>query len=395
MLENEFYISKLIASSIRGTITQEEQKTLNAWRAASNHNEQLIKQLNEQTHLNEELLYFSKSSKASILEKVKVKLHNENKIIKYPFHKLLLRFTAAAAVLIIFGTVVFHLKTNNLLQSDRITYKNDIAPGTWGATLTLSNGKTIRLTGSANETLAEESGVVVTKTAEGQIVYEIRPSMTSPNTDKPNTLSTSNGETYILTLPDKTKVWLNSASSITYAPALIENGKRIVRLKGEGYFEVAKDKAHPFIVRTDRQNVEVLGTHFNISNYTDDTESTTTLLEGSVKISTPSGENAILIPGQQSVAKNGKLTLYKVNTDDAVAWSKGYFKFDNENIYSIMRRISRWYDVDIQYAGNFDNVSFFGQVSRSKNISSVLKILELSENLKFTIEGRRVLVMKK
>ncbi|MDO7744679.1 MAG: FecR domain-containing protein, partial [Pedobacter sp.] len=186
---------------------------------------------------------------------------------------------------------------------------NDIAPGKMGATLTLANGKKISLSGAANGEIAKESGLSISKTADGQVIYEVQGGQSKSNAL--NTLSTAIGETYIITLPDQTKVWLNAASSLTYNPALTVNGLRKVKLSGEGYFEVAKDKEHPFIVESGTQSIEVLGTHFNVNAYPDESAYRTTLLEGSVKVE-DKGQTKVLQPGNQAANSNGKINLSRV-----------------------------------------------------------------------------------
>lgn len=267
----------------------------------------------------------------------------------------------------------------------------DVAPGAYGATLTLANGKKIRLTDAKNGELVKESGISISKTADGKLIYSIEE--TAANVDKVNVLSTAKGETYEVRLPDGSSVHLNAASSLTYKASLIENGRRIVKLSGEGYFEVAKDRQHPFIVITSNQEVEVMGTHFNISSYADDVVEKTTLLEGSVRLSTSVGSR-ILKPGQQSKVKDGKISIADTDTNLAVAWKNNEFVFESETIENIMKLVERWYNVEIIYVGSQTNGKFSGGVSRFDNISKVLQILETTGAGHFKIQGRKVYVSK-
>ncbi len=190
---------------------------------------------------------------------------------------------AAAIVTMVLGVWFFMDKSETINHiQDRVVYQNVIGPGKHGATLTLANGKVIRLNEVADGELARQGEAVISKTADGQLIYKTKESKGGPS--PVNSIATEKGETYRLRLPDGSVIWLNSASSLTYSAGLIQNGKRKVRLTGEGYFEIAKDKAHPFIVESGGQEVEVLGTHFNINAYTDEPAVKTTLLEGSVSV---------------------------------------------------------------------------------------------------------------
>lgn len=296
---------------------------------------------------------------------------------------------AAAVLAIVFG-IWFYTAGPIVNRNAEIANQNDVAPGKIGATLTLANGKKIRLSDAANGELAKEAGVSVTKMANGQLVYEIKEGTGNP--DKINTLTTAKGETYVVTLPDKSKVWMNAASSITYAAGLNKHA-RSVKLEGEAYFEVAKDKAHPFIVETRRQKIEVLGTHFNVNAYADEQKVTTTLLEGSVKVSGKPGFK-ILKPGDQSSVNESSILIAEVDTERAIAWKNNKFLFENDDIQYIMRMIGRWYNVDVVYTGEMPTEKFGGGVSRFGNVSQVLKILQSTGGVHFKIEGRKILVSK-
>lgn len=312
--------------------------------------------------------------------------------------KLWPRFAVAAAVTVIaFGTWFYTNQIDsirNISASGQII-ANDIAPGGVGATLTLANGEKVRLTDADNGELARQAGVTVTKSASGEIIYEITSAAKVENQEGAiNTLSTARGETYKLRLPDGSRVWLNAASSITYSANLLQLGKRKVTLQGEGYFEISKNKAHPFVVESKGQQVEVLGTHFNIKAYGDEPAMATTLLEGSVMVSQAS-KKVILKPGQQALNKDNVFAVAAVDIDEAVAWKNGLFMFKGEKISDIMKKVQRWYDVDIVYNdGNVGALKFSGTISRYDHVSKLLDILETTGLVHFKIEGRRIIVMK-
>jgi len=282
----------------------------------------------------------------------------------------------------------FHNQTVKTTSGIKI---NDILPGSQSATLILADGNKIVLSKTRTGKIAEQNGMSITKTADGKLVYTAN--NLKANTTEFNTLSTVKGQQYQVILPDGSKVWLNAASSLTY-PANFANLKdRMVQLSGEAYFEVAKDKSHPFIVKTDKQQVEVLGTHFNINSYEDERATTTTLLEGSVKVFNGKGES-VLLPGQQSTLAKSKIEISKADVNETVAWKNGDFVFNNEEFGSILRQLSRWYNVDIVDNGQHENLHLSGTISRSKNISTVLKALEVTGEVKFKIEGKTVVVIK-
>ena len=309
---------------------------------------------------------------------------------------------AAAVAAIPLGTWVYLgeiASSRNASRNDEVvTSMNDIKPGSVGATLTLANGKTIKLSSAINGELAKEAGVTIKKAADGQLVYAIASSQNAPRNDgaelKTNTLSTAKGETYQVKLPDGTAVWLNAASSLTYSASLTAHGKRVVRLSGEAFFQVAKDKSHPFIVESKGQQVEVLGTQFNINSYKEEEVTKTTLLEGAVSISS-GGQSKILKPGQQSVLSGtDKLTVKDVNIEEATAWKNNDFYFRVESMESVMRKVSRWYNITVSYTDEeLKKVPISGFVSRSKPLSVVLDRLGAAGLMRFKIEGQQVTVI--
>lgn len=295
---------------------------------------------------------------------------------------------AAALALVAIGIYFFNHK--NIDSSRHLDVAQIVTPGKIGATLTLANGRKIKLSEAVNGEIAKEEGISVIKTSGGELVYEILNKTGDLN--KENTLTTAKGETYVLILPDKSKVWMNAASSLTYNTNL-NKGIRQVKLQGEAYFEISEDKTRPFIVETRKQKVQVLGTHFNVNAYSDEDKVTTTLLKGSVKVSGNSGEE-ILKPGDQSLVTENSISIAKVDTERAVAWKNNKFLFENDDIRYIMRMIGRWYDVDVVYTGEMPTEKFGGGVSRFDNVLQVLKILESTGGVHFKIEGRKIFVSK-
>lgn len=298
------------------------------------------------------------------------------------------KIAAAAVVLITLSVGVFYYSRQDV-KPDKLA--RDIAPGGNKAILTLANGKKIVLSDAKNGKLAAESGVTVTKLADGKIIYAAEQGKVANATL--NSIETPRGGQYEVILPDGSKVSLNAASSLTYPASFVALKERRVELKGEAYFEVAKDKKHPFIVKTENQEIKVLGTHFNINSYSDEPTAKTTLIEGSVLVKASDTEQ-ILKPGYQAINGISGLRVVAANVDEVLAWKNGYFMFDNEGIESVMRKISRWYNVDVVFKGNVPKDKFGGTVSRFENVSQVLRKLTYTDKVHFIIEERRIIVTK-
>ncbi|WP_432328174.1 FecR family protein [Mucilaginibacter sp. P25] len=286
--------------------------------------------------------------------------------------------------------LVFH-KSDLVVEN----IQKDVPPGGHRAILTLANGQRIDLAKAAKGNLAIQGNSNIIKNGSGQVIYLHGPIKSRDGQPGNNKVSTPDGGTWQVCLPDGTMVWLNNSSSLTYPTTFEGRKQRGVELYGEAYFEVAKDKRYPFVVKSPGQEVTVLGTHFNIRVFKDDGVGRTTLLEGKVSITSYDKQDAqILKPGEQARISNGSMTIGKVNINDAIAWKDGYFRFTNTPIEQVMRELSRWYGIEVHYDGPIPMENFNGKISRLKNISKVLVALEATKTVHFKVEGRRVTVMK-
>lgn len=296
---------------------------------------------------------------------------------------------AAAAILLMALSIGGILMLKQQTTDRLITYKDDVPAGGNNAILTLADGRKISLNEAADGALVEKTGLSITKTAGGQLIYKVSGATALSGF---NTINTPRGGQYQVVLPDGTKIWLNAATELKFPTSFANKELREVELRGEAYFEVAHLAKQPFIVKTAQQAVKVLGTHFNISSYPDDIDTKTTLLTGSVSVG--SGSNLVMLkPGQQSVKTTSGFKVKNVDSEVAVAWKNGYFLFNDESLTNIMKEISRWYDVEVVFTGDIGNQHFDGSVSRFKNISEILRKFELTDNVHFKIEGRRITVM--
>jgi len=305
----------------------------------------------------------------------------------------------AAAAIIFFTAGILVLKQQSTKMKVNYALKNPatrIVPGGNKAYLTTANGAVITLNGLKNGNLLSQGGIQINKVKDGLLKYgkKVAANTTAPVTNVIyNTITVPRGGQYQLVLADGTKVWLNSASTMKFPVAF--NGKdRQVELSGEAYFEVVKNPSQPFKVVVNGITVQDLGTHFNVMGYSDDKEVKTSLLEGSVKLS-GNKATAILKPGEQG-ALNDQQNAFKieeVDMDNVVAWKNGLFAFNDEDIQTIMKRISRWYDVDVVFSQQLKRKNFGGTISRFSDVSQVLKDLELTGSIHFKVEGRRITVM--
>jgi len=338
-------------------------------------------------------------------QKLQASMHANAKEEKLTLTKFNWRYAsaAAAAILIFISVAIYFIEPKATIQQHRVAVKQTqpvqtiITPGSNKAVLTLADGSKIILDNAKKGVLTKQGNTAITKSADGLLVYNFKNTETSAQIANPlNTITIPRGGKYQIVLPDGTKVWLNSSSTLTF-PTLFTGSERSVQLSGEAYFEVAKNKDMPFKVRLNNNTeVKVLGTHFNIMAYNDDSEIKTTLLEGSVKLSN-SSDNVLLVPGQQGIVGRTSNATFKVkeaNIAEAIAWKDGNFMFVNEDIKSIMKKISRWYDVDINYNDDMSDKTFSGTVSQFKDVTEVLKLIQLTHVVRFKIEGRRIIVMQ-
>ena len=299
---------------------------------------------------------------------------------------------AAVIIAISIGSNFFKASQPELAQSESISKVYDKNPGENKAVLTLADGTKIVLDDIVKGTIAKQGGITISKAADGSIIYDM-PAVAglSHETVFFNTIETPKGGKYQITLPDGSKVWLNSVSSLRF-PAIFNGEERNVELKGEAYFEVAKNKEKPFVVKTNDMNVIVTGTEFNVMAYSDENYSATTLVEGSVRVSSPNSD-IVLKPGEQVVSNEGaKLKKSLADVELNIAWKNGLFQFNDSDMRTVMNQISRWYDVSIEYKGGVPEKHFGGYISRESKLSQVLKMLELS-GVKFKIEEKKIIVL--
>jgi transmembrane sensor len=317
-------------------------------------------------------------------------------VIRRSFHSTTTwKWPAAACLLFPILAVVFwpagsKPKVPVSITARQVAPAGDVLPGSRKALLVLADGSQILLDSASSGVLAQQGKVQINKLSNGEIVYTNNGDATGELLY--NTMSTPTGGIYQLVLPDETKVWLNSASSIRY-PIAFGPGERRVSITGEAYFEVAKNALSPFIVTINNNaEVRVLGTHFNVNAYTDESTINTTLLEGAVQV-TKGATSTSLTPGQQAQIdqQGGIKRLRGVDLEETLAWKNGNFLFNSAGLPQVLRQAARWYSLEVAYEGKVPEDKFSGQISRSANLSSLLKWMQWSD-VHFTLQGRKLII---
>jgi ferric-dicitrate binding protein FerR (iron transport regulator) len=306
-----------------------------------------------------------------------------------PVRKLLIRFAAVAAVVAALSAGYYFLLQDKKVRQQNAEKRSqeNIAPGSNKATLTLADGSTIALDDSKEGNLTTQGGVKVMKLDSGMLAYK---APASGGKMVFNTITTPRGGQFQLLLSDGSHITLNSASSLKF-PTAFNGESREVILTGEAFFEVTEDAAKPFRVKAGETTVEVLGTSFNIMSYTNEPLQSTTLVEGTVKLNAL-GLAQILRPGEQAVLnyQSNRVQVRSADVEEAIAWKNGKFQFVKKNINTIMRQIERWYDVDVEFKGDFSDVVLSGVVSRKEHVFQLLEALEETGDVHFQTTGKHI-----
>jgi len=297
----------------------------------------------------------------------------------------------AASVILVMAAGAYFWKANEKDMPQPVVSVSaaDIAPGRDGAILTLADGTQVVLDSLGNGVVANQNGA--------QVVLKSRQLSYSPTGETTgeasyNTITTPKGRQFQIQLPDGTMAWLNSASSIRF-PIAFSGKERIVHITGEVYFEVAKHPGMPFkALINETSSVEVLGTHFNVNAYLNENSINTTLLEGAVRVSY-SGKTQSLLSGQQARLSNENIIIDKSpDLEQVMGWKKGLFIFNDDDVYTVMRQLERWYDIDVRFENDIPKKQFNGKVQRNLQLSQILKVLE-GVGIQFRMEGERKLVV--
>ena len=323
-------------------------------------------------------------------------LHLEKNIYEQKSRRMTLRWSIAASIILLVGLFVGRtINGVRDMHEEQELAKNVMQPGTLKAVLMMADGKEVVLEQGQNLNILLNERVRVATSNRG-IVYEEHGK--GVVTEEYNKLTTPIGGEYSLVLSDGTKVFLNADSELKY-PVEFSDGKRIVDLKGEAYFEVHKDSLRPFVVRVNGAEVTVLGTSFNVNTYGDDGQIYTTLVNGAVRVSSvKNGQAEVLKPGMQSVmdVQSGQLTVREVDVEPYVAWREGRFVFRAMTLDLIMRQLQRWYDFEVFYQNpELKDYEFRGVIKRDMDLDKVLSVIKVTTNVDFEVKGKVITIIKR
>ena len=385
MSDTNNHIAVLLIKRLTGELTDFEELELKQWMQQSEDNRKVADEFLKNDSFKEGLRDLMQ--KETIWERIQEQINlRSGKVIRVNWYK---RIAIAASVFLVFGLSAYlaFFQKSDRNKDQEVTKTADINPGGYKARLILSDGRSIILDSAADGELAQQGNTSVLN-KNNQLVYE---SSAHLGTVEYNTLATGRAEMYSLTMADGTKVWLNSESSI-YFPVAFNDKERRVEVTGEVYIQVAKNPSKPFIVSANGLEVLALGTEFNLNSYKDEDGISTTLVEGTVKVS-KGGINTILQPGQQTkLIRNGQFTPpASINIDEITSWRNGWFHFESADLKTILRQFARWYDVEVVYEGPVKNRKFFGIVKRSSSLSTVLEMLH-DNDIIFRIDGKKLIV---
>ena len=381
-------ISERLASTITGCNTEEDDIKLKEWESLYAENKLLKEHLLSESNFDNNSKKLNKYSSDLAWKDIEIKIVKRNNL-RFIFKEI---FKYAAILILIISLVGFlYWYQSGRVVVETLTINNDIAPGGKGAQLILADGKTINLFDKKDFTIKESDGSVIKK---GQ--KSINYSKSESTSDKViyNTMKTLKGMEYPLTLSDGTKVFLNAESKIKY-PVAFKGNLREVEISGEVYFDVAKDKSKPFIVRTGNMSLEVLGTSFNVKAYNDEKEIATTLVDGKVKVMAK-GKNVILTPGEQAVFTNNSLSVKEVDVSLHTSWTKGKFIFRNERIEDIMKSLKRWYDFEVYYHDEeAKNIRLGSSFNRYEDINPVIEMMKKTDLFIIKQKGKIIYIASK
>lgn len=400
-LESPFEIAELVSRFLKGELSPDESEKLARWREESEVNRRLWRRLTDPDYLEDHLQYWRMQGGLSEYpEPWKTKIAGKANRRKVVF-RTMRKYAAVVIIALAAGFFGWHFFSGLSRQYAINEHEADhrqvqIMPRGKVAQLVLGNGRVVDLTDSLGETLTEKDG---TKVHNGSKMLYYTAAEENQGREVYNTLIVPRGGEYRVTLSDGTKVWLNAASSLRY-PTQFGGKERRVFLSGEGYFEVAKDENHPFTVEAGHARIKVIGTKFNVSAYEDDGRERIALAEGAVLVGggINGGGQVVLKPGYGAVLKQGEegIRVHPVNMEAALAWKNGLFVFDGESLGSIMKKLSRWYNVDIKYEDGVDTLFHFtGRIQRYENITGILHLIELTGKVHLEVQRHEVVVRPK
>jgi len=396
-IENADRIAFLITGYIRSTLTDEEKDELDDWITLSDHNVELFARLTNPTLLDEAIKSYNSFNskkaisiiKAQLVEQQPAKLDIVGKMKWLPY-------AVAASLLLLMGIYVF-TRNDTPVKVHSFTSLAEIKPGTGKALLTLATGETILLDSVNEKSL--QAGKLGFSYDNGRLVYSPSTLEGEQGELQYHLLSIPRGAHYQLKLPDGSTVWLNAESSIRF-PSMFHKTKRQIEITGEVFVDVIKNDQKPFYVtftannngRQAKTEIKVLGTSFNINAYKEEPYTSIALTEGKIQLTSNTGSIAFMRKGQLAMFENGKINIHPlVNEDEMLAWKNGWFEFKNATIEAIMKQVSRWYNIDVEYKGKI-NYHFNASIERNVTAEQLLHLLEQTGHVHFTLQDNKIIV---
>ena len=385
----QYEIAALILAYLRNEIDVEGRKKLDSWLNESASHEVLL------ARIQDEELQMEDIRKILSYDANKAWMEVTRKVARRRGKKLGIIYRIAASVVVVLGVSLAlwmnrdkKVNTNKVVEVAQVA---EILPGRPMATLTVASGAVYQLDTLDNvalsSTLAANNGkeVIFTDLQGRDSLVEVQY----------NQIEIPRGGEYKITLSDGTRVYLNSQTILRFPETFANSDQRKVFLSGEAYFEVAKNATKPFIVHCKDYNVKVLGTSFNVNDYEDESDSKTTLASGKVEIDM-NGRQTVLKPGQQAVIKAGRVDVKEVDVEVYTTWMHENFRFQSETVEEIMKKLARWYNIDVVYLGeSVKDYHFTGYLPRYADISKVLDLLSLTTKIKFELKGKTITVMER
>ena len=389
---NIFQLARIIAASLRGKANDEEQRTLREWLSVSTRNKKIYDGFKDGKRLEQKIVESQQINWKNDYQHFITKRQRTRKNRRM---KMIIRYAAILSLPIV-AAGIFLLQKND--RQAIVSISEVIKPGEHKAVLITGGGERITLSDSTLSPIQEQNGMIV-NVMNNKVSYTLpKDSLCTQESPIFNTLQIPRGGEYFLTLADGTEVWLNAETEIRY-PVQFTGDKRIVYLDGEAYFTVAPDKNKPFTVVSTHASVSVLGTQFNFRAYPDERDVQTTLVSGSVIMQSEKYKQQIkLIPGEQGVLEknSAKLTKQKVNTYLYTAWKDGRFAFRDARLEDLFSILSRWYDLSVFYQSpEAKDIRFTGDLNKTDDFKSILKIIEQNERVTFTVNQRTVFIQAK
>ena len=388
--KNIFQLARIIAASLKGNANDEEQRTLREWLSVSTRNKKIYDEFKDGKRLEQKIVESQQINWKNDYQHFITKRHRKNRRMK-----TIIRY-AAILTLPIVAAGIFLLQKND--RQTIVSISEVIKPGEHKAVLITGGGERITLSDSTLSPIQEQNGMIVNVT-NNKVSYILpEDSLCTQGSPIFNTLQIPRGGEYFLTLADGTEVWLNAETEIRY-PVQFTGDKRVVYLDGEAYFTVAPDKNKPFTVVSTHASVSVLGTQFNFRAYPDERDVQTTLVSGSVIMQSEKYKQQIkLVPGEQGVLEknSAKLMKQEVNTYLYTAWKDGRFAFRDARLEDLFNILARWYDLSVFYQSpEAKDIRFTGDLNKTDDFKSILKIIEQNERVIFTVNQRTVFIQAK